>query len=332
MRAWELSRQGPIDVSPLELVDVAPPQPSDREVRVRVRACGVCRTDLHIVEGDLPVHRPRVIPGHQVVGVVDALGPNCERFDIGDRLGIAWLRHTCGRCRFCSRGLENLCLEALFTGWDQDGGYAENALVPEDYAYRLPENSDDEHAAPLLCAGIIGYRALKKAGVADGRRLGIYGFGSSAHIACQVAVHLGARVHVVTRSERARALALDLGAESARSPAEGPPEPLDAAVLFAPSGAIVPDALGALDRAGTLVIAGIHLSAIPGLVYDRHLFGERVITSVTANTRTDGREFLEIAALIPVETTTTPFSLDEANHALEAMSKGELAGSAVLLV
>lgn len=332
MRAWELSRQGPIDTGPLELVDVALPTPSEREVRVRVRACGVCRTDLHIVEGDLPLHRARVVPGHQVVGVVDALGPDCARFEVGDRAGIAWLRHTCGHCRFCTRGLENLCSQGLFTGWDDDGGYAEYALVPEDFAYALPEESDDEHTAPLLCAGIIGYRALKKAGTARGRRIGIYGFGSSAHIACQVAVHLGAHVHVVTRSERARELALRLGAESARPPDEGAPEPLDGAVLFAPSGAVVPSALAALDRAGILAIAGIHLSAIPGLDYENHLFGERTITSVTANTRTDGREFLDLALRIPVETTTIAFPLDEADSALAALARGELGGSAVLLL
>jgi alcohol dehydrogenase, propanol-preferring len=332
MRAWELSRQGPLKSGPLEFVEVAVPTPAEKEVRVHVRACGVCRTDLHIVEGDLRLHRPRVVPGHQVVGEVDSLGPNCGRFEVGDRVGIAWLRHTCGHCRFCTRGLENLCSEALFTGWDHDGGYAEYALVPEDFAYALPEERDDEHTAPLLCAGIIGYRALKKAGAADGRRLGIYGFGSSAHIACQVAVHLGARVHVVTRSERARALALSLGAESARPPEEGPPEPLDGAVLFAPSGDVVPDALASLDRAGILAIAGIHLSSIPGLTYDRHLFGEKVVTTVTANTRTDGREFLEIAVRIPVETTTTSFPLDDADNALAALAKGELGGSAVLLL
>jgi propanol-preferring alcohol dehydrogenase len=332
MRAWELSRQGPVDTGPLEFGEVAVPTPAEKEVRVRVRACGVCRTDLHIVEGDLPLHRPGVIPGHQVVGVVDALGRNTERFDVGDRVGIAWLRHTCGQCSFCTRGLENLCPQALFTGWDADGGYAEYALVPEYFAYRLPEVLDDEHSAPLLCAGIIGFRALKRAGVAEGRRIGIYGFGSSAHIACQVAVYLGARVHVVTRSERARALALSLGAESARRPDEGPPEPLDGAVLFAPSGDVVPDALAALDRAGVLAIAGIHLSAIPGLTYDRHLFGEKAMTTVMANTRTDGREFLEIAARIPVETTTTSFALDGADKALAALAKGELGGSAVLLV
>lgn len=332
MRAWELSHQGPIESGPLEFVDKSVPQPSKGELRVRVRACGVCRTDLHIVEGDLPLRRSRIVPGHQVVGVVDEVGPDTGRFEAGGRVGIAWLRHTCGRCRFCTKGLENLCADARFTGWDGDGGYAEYALVPEDFAYALPEGFDDEHAAPLLCAGIIGYRALKKAGVGDSRRIGIYGFGSSAHIACQVAVNLGARVHVLTRSDRARRLALSLGAESARPPDEGPPEPLDGAVLFAPAGDVVPEALAALDRGGILAIAGIHLSAIPPLDYERHLFGERAITSVTANTRTDGREFLEIAFRIPIETTTAAFSLDDADRALTALARGELAGSAVLLV
>ncbi|MGH2787385.1 MAG: zinc-dependent alcohol dehydrogenase family protein [Actinomycetota bacterium] len=332
MRAWELSRPGPIHGGPLEFVDKAPPEPSAGEVRVRVAACGVCRTDLHIVEGDLPEHRPRVVPGHQAVGMVDALGPGAHRFGVGDRIGIAWLRHTCGRCRFCTRGLENLCTDALFTGWDADGGYAEYAVVPESFAYAIPAAFDDEHAAPLLCAGIIGYRALKKAGVGEGVRLGIYGFGSSAHIACQVAAHLGARVHVVTRSERARKLATRLGAVSARPPEVGPPEPLEGAVLFAPSGDVVPPTLAGLDRGGTLAIAGIHLSRVPPLDYERHLFGERTITSVMANTRADGEELLEIASRIPVETTTTAFALADADNALRALSEGALAGAAVLVM
>jgi propanol-preferring alcohol dehydrogenase len=316
----------------MQLVEREVPDPGPREVRVRVRTCGVCRTDLHLVEGDLAPQRPEVVPGHEVVGTVDALGRGARRFTLGERVGIAWLRATCGRCRFCVRGDENLCVAPRFTGWHDDGGYAECAVVHEDYAYRLPEAFDDEHAAPLLCAGIIGYRALRLAASPPEGRVGIFGFGASAHIAAQVALHEGATVHVVTRSARARALASALGTHSARAPAEGPPEKLDAAVLFAPSGAVVPDALRALDRGGTLAIAGIHLSDVPSLRYAEHLFFERRLVSVTANTRRDGDEFLALAAAIPVRITTTPFDLGEADAALRALARGELSGAAVLRI
>jgi alcohol dehydrogenase, propanol-preferring len=330
MRAWEVVRPGPIDEAPLELVERDPPEPGAGEVRVHVRVCGVCRTDLHIAEGDVPAHRPRVVPGHEVVGVVDALGPGARRFAPGDRIGIPWLRATCGRCRFCRRGDENLCVTPAFTGYDADGGYADYATVPEGYAYELPAGLDDELAAPLLCAGIIGYRALRRARLPQAGRLGIYGFGGSAHLAAQVAVAEGATVHVLTRSERARELALSLGAASARPAAEGPPEPLDAAILFAPSGALVPAALAALERGGTLAIAGIHLSDVPPLVYSDHLFYERTMTTVTANTREDGREFLALAARLELKVRTTPFELGEANEALAALKRGAVAGAAVL--
>jgi propanol-preferring alcohol dehydrogenase len=332
MRAWEVRRPGPIDTGPLDLAEKDMPEPQAGEIRVRVRACGVCRTDLHIAEGDLPVRRAGVVPGHEVVGVVDARGPGSARFEKGARVGIAWLRATCGRCRFCKRGDENLCVEPRFTGYDEDGGYAEYAVVDERYAYKVPDAFDDEHAAPLFCAGIIGYRALKRAALPDGGRLGIYGFGGSAHLACQVAVHQGARVHVVTRSEKARELALTLGAESARDISEAPPEPLDSAILFAPVGDLVPVALGALDRGGTLAVAGIHLTDVPSLDYEKHLFYERTLTSATANTRIDGREFLEIASRIPVEVTTTPFELGRADAALSALAQGRISGAAVLII
>jgi propanol-preferring alcohol dehydrogenase len=291
----------------------------------------VCRTDLHVAEGDLPVHRPGVVPGHEIVGVVDAVGPGAVRFRPGERIGIAWLRHTDGTCRFCRRGDENLCLDPAFTGWDADGGYAEHAVVDERYAYRLPDAFGDEEAAPLLCAGIIGYRALRRAALPPDGRLGIYGFGGSAHIAAQVALHEGATVHVMTRGAEARSLALELGAASAGGPDDEPPEPLDAAVLFAPAGDLVPVALAALDRGGTLVVAGIHLSEIPPLDYDRLLFQERQVRSVTANTRRDGEELLDLARRIPIRVTTRPYPLSAADRALADLAHGRVRGAAVLV-
>jgi alcohol dehydrogenase, propanol-preferring len=330
MRAWVVEHPGPIDRGPLVAASLPVPEPGPGQVRVRVHSCGVCRTDLHVAEGDLPPHRPRVVPGHEIVGTVDARGPAAERFAPGERIGVPWLRRTCGRCRFCRRGDENLCVEPAFTGWDADGGYAEAAVVDERYAYRLPDAFDDHHAAPLLCAGIIGYRALRRAALPPRGRLGIYGFGGSAHIAAQVALHEGATVHVLTRGEEARRLALELGVASAGGPSDEPPEPLDAAVLFAPAGDLVPVALRALDRGGTLAIAGIHLSDIPGLDYQRHLFQERQVRSVTANTRRDGEEFLDLAARIPVRVTTTPYPLEAADRALADLAHGRVRGAAVL--
>jgi propanol-preferring alcohol dehydrogenase len=331
MRAWAVEHPGPIDGGPLVPVERPVPEPGPGEVRVAVRACGVCRTDLHVAEGDLPVHRPGVVPGHEIVGTVDAAGPGAGRFAVGERIGIAWLRHTDGTCRFCRRGDENLCVAPAFTGWDADGGYAEHAVVDERYAYRLPDTFGDEEAAPLLCAGIIGYRALRRAQLPPGGRLGIYGFGGSAHIAAQVALHEGATVHVMTRGEEARRLALELGAASAGGPDDEPPEPLDAAVLFAPAGDLVPVALAALDRGGTLAVAGIWLSEIPPLDYDRHLFEERQVRSVTANTRRDGEELLALAAQIPVRVTTTPYPLSAAGTALADLAHGRVRGAAVLV-
>jgi propanol-preferring alcohol dehydrogenase len=331
MRAWAVGTPGPIATGPLVRVDRPVPEPGPGEIRVRVSTCGVCRTDLHLAEGDLPPHRPGTVPGHEVVGVVDALGPGADRFRLGERAGIAWLRHTDGRCRWCRRGAENLCIDPRFTGWDADGGYAEQAVVEEAYAYRLPEEYDDEHAAPLLCAGIIGYRALKRAELPPGGRLGIYGFGASAHLAAQVALAQGSRVHVLTRSEDAQRLALALGVQSAGPDDAAPPEPLDAAILFAPVGDLVPVALAALDRGGTLAVAGIHLSDIPRLNYDRHLFQERQLRSVTANTRADGEEFLALAPRLGVEVTTTPYPLDAADRALADLAGDRVTGAAVLV-
>jgi propanol-preferring alcohol dehydrogenase len=331
MRAWIVDAPGPLPSHPLTAVERPEPEPTTGEIRVKITACGVCRTDLHLAEGDLAPHRHGVIPGHEIVGVVDAIGPGASRFRLGERAGIAWLRATCGRCRWCHRGAENLCVDPGFTGWDADGGYADWAVVDEAYAYELPSEFDDEHAAPLLCAGIIGYRALKRAALPPGGHLGIYGFGGSAHLAAQIALAQGATVHVLTRSEAARRLALDLGCHSA-GPAVGPPsEPLDSAILFAPAGELVPAALAALDRGGTLAVAGIHLSAIPELDYARHLFLERQLRSVTANTRADGEEFLALAAKIGIDVATTPYPLAAADQALADLADDRITGAAVLL-
>jgi propanol-preferring alcohol dehydrogenase len=307
---------------------VASPGPG--EVLVAVEACGVCRTDLHVTDGDLPEHRRHVVPGHEVVGRVAALGPSTTRFRLGDRVGIAWLRSTCGACRWCRSGRENLCPRARFTGWDEDGGYADYAAVPEAYAYRIPAELPAEQAAPLLCAGIIGYRALRRANLPPGGRLGLYGFGASAHLTAQLALAEGAEVHVLTRGEQAQRLALELGAASA-GPADGmPPVPLDASILFAPAGDLVPTALAGLEQGGTLALAGIHVSDIPALDYQTHLFRERTVTSVTANTRRDGEEFLALAARLHLRCTVTTYPFTAAAAALEDLSKGRFAGVAVL--
>jgi len=331
MRAWQVASPGPIESGPLEIRDLPTPRPEPGEIRVRILVCGVCRTDLHLAEGDLLPHRDRVVPGHEVVGVVDELGPGAGRFALGERVGIAWLRHTCGACRWCDRGAENLCVEARFTGWDADGGYAEFAVVDEGYAYSIPESLDDEQAAPLLCAGIIGYRAWRRAELPAGGRLGIYGFGASAHLTAQVALHEGATVHVLTRSPEARGLALELGCASAGDAYDDPPEKLDAAILFAPVGDLVPGVLRALDRGGTLAIAGIHLSDIPVLRYS-WLFEERQIRSVTANTRQDGVELLDLATRIPIRPTTTAYPLEAADQALADLANDRVNGAAVLRV
>ncbi len=332
MRAWEVVEPGPVATTrPLRRTERPVPVPGPGELLVRVAACGVCRTDLHVTEGDLPVHKKRVTPGHEVVGYVAGLGPEAGGYAEGDRVGIAWLRHVDGTCRYCRRGAENLCPDSTYTGWDADGGYAEYALVPADFAYRLPDGYPDAELAPLLCAGIIGYRALVRANLPPGGRLGLYGFGASAHLCAQVALAQGATVHVLTRGEAARRLALDLGAASAAGAADAPPEPLDSAILFAPAGELVPVALAALDRGGTLAVAGIHLSDIPVLNYDAHLFQERNLRSVTANTRTDGRDFLAFAGRHHLSVTTSPYPLDRADEALADLEAGRVRGAAVLI-
>lgn len=333
MTAWRVHRPGPMATRPLQRVTAAVPQPGAGELLVAVHVCGVCRTDLHVAEGDLAIHRPQVVPGHEVVGEVIAMGSATgDEFAVGDRVGIAWLRHTCGQCTFCLRGQENLCPQSRYTGWDADGGYAEFATAPAAFAHPLPPGYSDAELAPLLCAGIIGYRSLRRAEVPAGGRLGIYGFGGSAHITAQVAIAEGAEVHVMTRGARARELALALGAASAQGAYDRPPAPLDSAILFAPVGDLVPPALAALDRGGTLAVAGIHLSDIPALNYQQHLFEERQIRSVTANTRADARAFLDLAGRHHFDVTAPQYPLSRADEALSDLSEGRIAGAAVLVV
>jgi len=330
MRAWEVAAPAPIAEHPLHLVERAVPEPGPGEVRIRVVVCGVCRTDLHLAEGDLQPHRPGAVPGHEVVGHIDKLGEGSSRFGTGERVGAAWLASTCGVCEFCTSGRENLCVAPRFTGWDIDGGFAEYMVADERYLYRLPASFDDEATAPLLCAGIIGYRALRRAELPPGGSLGLYGFGGSAHLTAQVALAQGATVHVITRSPEDQALARQLGAASVGGSFDQPPEPLDAAVLFAPIGTLVPVALAALGRGGTLAVAGIHLTDIPALNYEHHLFQERTLRSVTANTRADGEEFLATADQIGIRPTTRPYAFEDVDKALYDLAYDRFSGAAVI--
>lgn len=332
MKAMLLSGVGPVASSPLALGKLPPPVPAPGEVRVKVSACGVCRTDLHVIEGDLPSVRLPLVPGHQVVGRVDLPGEGARRFLPGARVGIAWLRHTCGACPFCAAGKENLCETPLFTGYHRDGGFAEYAVVPEAFAYSLPEAYSDVEAAPLLCAGIIGFRALRRADLPRGGRLAIYGFGSSAHIVIQLALHRGCEVFVCTRGERHRRLALEMGASWAGEDPTQMPAAADSAILFAPAGELVPPALRALKKGGTLSLAGIHMSDVPPMKYEECLFHEKNLRSVTANTRQDGEELLREAAEIPIRPKVTLFPLEEANRALQMLKADQLQGTAVLVV
>lgn len=330
MQAWAVERPGPIDDGPLVPVIRPVPALQRHEVLVRVTACGVCRTDLHLAEGELAPRGPRVVPGHQVVGFVVARGEEVTRLEIERRVGIAWLRRTCGECRWCRSGAENLCPASLYTGWDADGGFAEYAAVPADFAYPLPDDVPDLHLAPLLCAGIIGYRSLRRSELPPGGRLGIYGFGSSAHVTAQIALAQGAEVHVMTRSRDAQELARSLGATWVGDADEAPPVLLDSAIVFAPAGELVPVALAALDRGGTLALAGIHMSTIPALDYDRHLFQERTVRSVTANTRADGAELLRLASRIPLDLRVTAYAFDSVGRALSDLAADRVTGSAVV--
>ena len=329
MKACLLHSPAAVETGPLDFTDVPRPEPSPGEILVRVKMCGVCRTDLHVVEGELPPRQCPIIPGHQVVGVVEKLGEGVRRFRLGARVGIAWLHHTDQSCEYCRAGMENLCDHPDFTGYTVDGGYAEYALAAEDFVYGMPENFSDEAAAPLLCAGIIGFRSLRLSGVQRGGRLAFYGFGAAAHVAIQVARHWGVEVYACTRGAQHQQLALALGAVWAGEAAAEPPRKLDAAILFAPAGELVPPALRALKKGGVLVLGGIHMSPIPSIDYNL-LYQERVIRSVANNTRTDGEDFLRVAAEIPVRTQVTIFPLGEANRALQDLKGDRVNGAAVL--
>jgi alcohol dehydrogenase, propanol-preferring len=329
VKACLLHSAAPVERNPLEFADAPDPQPRAGEILVRVKMCGICRTDLHVVEGELSPVKSPVIPGHQIVGTVEKLGEGAQRFKIGDRVGIPWLHSTDQTCEFCRSGAENLCDHPTFTGWTVDGGYAELAVAPEDFVYALPESFADEHAAPLLCAGIIGFRCLRLSGIQRGAKLAFYGFGAAAHVAIQVARHWGVEVYAATRGAKHQQLARSLGAVWAGEATEAPPAKLDAAIIFAPAGELVPPALAALKKGGVLVLGAIHMSPIPSFDYNL-LYQERVIRSVANNTRKDGQDFLRVAAEIPIHSQTTLYPLGEANRALNDLKSDRVNGAAVL--
>jgi len=332
MKAMVLRKIAPIETLPLRLEEREKPSPGENELLIQVEACGLCHTDLHIVEGDLPDARLPIIPGHQVVGRVIEIGRGASSFKVGNRVGVAWLYSTCGQCAFCLSGQENLCLQARFTGYQVDGGYAEYLVAPEDFIYPLSEEIEAVHLAPLLCAGIIGYRALRLSQVRPGDTLALFGFGASAHLAIQVAIHWGCRVLVFSRSQAHREMALNMGASWAGTASEEPPQRAQAALIFAPAGELVSRALEVVDRGGTVALAGISMTPIPSLDYEKHLYHEKVLRSVANLTRQDGREFLELAAKIPVKTTVQVFPLEEANEALIQLKKGLINGAGVLKI
>ncbi len=332
MKAMVLAKPDDVSRGPLQFQDRSAPVPKAGELLVKIHVCAVCRTDLHVVEGELPNIALPLIPGHQAVGTVAQVGSAVTGVKEGDRIGIAWLQGTCERCEFCTSGRENLCAKARFTGYQLDGGYAEYAVLPPQFAYPIPPLFSDDEAAPLLCAGIIGYRALRLSGIKPGQRLGMYGFGSSAHIAIQIARHWGCSVYVSSLKTEHQHLARQLGAVWVGGAREMPPDKLHSSIIFAPAGELVPPALRALERGGTLVLAGIHMSPIPALDYDRDVFGERVIRSVTANTRQDGVDLLCEAAAVPIKPHTVRFPLEEANYALQSLKAGAFQGAAILSI
>jgi len=332
MIAMVLESPAAIEKSPLKVRELPVPEPGAGEVLIAVEVCGVCRTDLHVVEGELPPHRQSIIPGHEVIGRVEGLGGHAARFQIGDRVGAAWLHASCGRCIYCLRKEENLCEHPTFTGYDVNGGYAEYMVAPEAFVYPIPENLSADEAAPFLCAGIIGYRALRRSDVQRGDALGLYGFGASAHIVMQIAAYWDCKVYVCTRGKSHQALAQEMGAVWVGEADAVPPQKLRSSILFAPAGELVPVALRALDRGGTLALAGIYMSPIPRMDYQECLFQEKTLRSVTANTRQDGMELLRLAAEIPLHTHTQEFPLTEANAALLALKQDRINGAAVLRV
>jgi propanol-preferring alcohol dehydrogenase len=330
MKAMLLKTPQPVEAHPLVLSSCPAPSPGSGEILVRVRTCGVCHTDLHTVEGEIPLTKMPIIPGHQVVGSIEKLGQGAQRFERGNRVGIPWLYRSCGECTDCLAGYENLCGEAQFTGYHVDGGYAEYIVVPEPFAYTIPVEYDDYQAAPLLCAGIIGYRAIRISGLKPEERLGLFGFGASAHIVIQIAKHWGCHVYVFSRSGAHRKLAEQLGATWTGTAEQNPPFLLDRAILFAPAGRLVLDALRNLRKGGTLAIAAIYLDKIPEMEYTAHLYGEKTIRSVTASTRKDAEELLNLAPQIPIRTQVEVFPLQEANQALQLLKEGKINGAGVL--
>lgn len=331
MKACVLNAPAPVESGPLELRDLPVPAPGEGQVLIRIKACAICRTDLHVVEGELPPKLPQVIPGHQIVGVIERSGAGAGKYPPGARVGVPWLHKTCGVCFYCKSRKENLCERPLFTGYSVNGGYAEYMLAYEDFVYPIPDRFSDAQAAPLLCAGIIGFRCLRLSGIGPGMSLGICGFGAAGHVCIQVALHWGAKVLVCTREEKHRRLALELGAAWVGGAAAETPEKLDAAIIFAPAGELVPTALAALRKGGTLVLGGIHMSDIPSFPYDL-IYQERSIRSVANNTRDDGRAFLQVAAEIPIKTETEIFPLRDANRALSALKHDGIRGAAVLQI
>ena len=331
MKAQLLSAPGPVDASPFQLREVPRPVPAAHEILVKVKTCGICHTDLHVVEGELHLPKLPLVPGHQIIGIVENVGTDVSKWKPGDRVGVPWLYSTCGKCEYCRTGRENLCENARFTGFHVDGGFAEFTVVHEDFAYRIPDNFPDDHAAPLMCAGVIGYRSLRLSDIMPGQRIGLYGFGASAHIAIQILRHLQCEVYVFTRGKHHRELAEELGAAWTGSAEETPPHQIESAVIFAPAGQIVPEALRVLKRGGTVALAGIHMSPIPGMEYNL-LYEERTLRSVANSTRKDVTELLEVAAEIPIRTEIDVFPLQEANRALQKLKRSQIAGSGVLRI
>ena len=332
MKAMQLKKFAPVEQKPLEMVDLPVPEPEPDEILIQVKVCGVCHTDLHTVEGELPEVKLPIIPGHQVIGRVVGAGKKADRFNMNDRVGVAWLHSTDETCSYCRIGNENLCETARFTGYSVNGGYAEFMVIPEKFAYRIPEIFSDEEASPLLCAGIIGYRALRLSNIQPGQKLGLYGFGASAHVAIQVAVHWGCKVYVFSRSAKHRAHAEELGAVWTGTSKEDPPDKLGGSINFTPAGDTVLDGLRHLDKGGTHALAGIYMTPVPRMDYTEHLYHERILRSVANATREDGEELLKVAAEIPIRTTTTSFPLEQANEVLKLLKDSGFDGAAVLKI
>jgi alcohol dehydrogenase, propanol-preferring len=332
MKAMLLKEPRPIEEKPLIMAEVEKPTPGLKEVRIKILTCGICHTDLHVVEGELPPKKLPIIPGHQIVGVVESVGRKVTRFRAGERVGVAWLNSTCGKCEFCLKGKENLCEKARFTGYDADGGYAEYVVVSEDFAYPIPKGFTDIEAAPLLCAGVIGYRALRLSEIEKGGRLGLFGFGASAHIVIQIAKYWGCQAYVFTRSEEHRKLARNLGAVWAGGAEDTPTAKMQSAIIFAPAGKLVLDALRILGKGGTLALAGIYMTPVPEMNYQEHLYYEKTVRSVANSTRKDAEELLKLAAEIPIHTEVQEFPLEEANRALLLIKQGKIQGAGVLRV